>query len=58
MVVEGKPRDVDFARRLEDAWWNIIAAAVASYHDVRRIRAVEFFVRAEKQEKREEDSGY
>lgn len=46
LIVERKPGDVDFARRLEDAGRNIQAAAVVAHHHVRRIRPVEALVGA------------
>ena len=46
LVVEGKPRDVDLARALEDARRDVAAAAVVAHHHVRLVRVVERLVRA------------
>lgn len=46
LVVEGKPGNVDLAGTLEDARWHVQARAVVAHHHVRRICAVEAFVRA------------
>lgn len=46
LIVEGEPRDIDFARRLEDPRWHIQTRAVISHYYVRWICAIEALVGA------------
>jgi hypothetical protein len=44
LVIKGEPRNVYLACALEDARWNVQAAAVMSDHNVGVVRPVETFI--------------
>lgn len=46
LIIERKPGDIDFTSALEDARWDVVAAAIVSYHHVGLKRVVETFVSA------------
>lgn len=46
LVVEREPSDIDFARRLKDARWDVHAGAILPNHNVRRIGTVKSLVGA------------
>ena len=50
LIVEGKPRDVDLAGRLEDAGRDVGASAGVVDHYVYRVRPVKGLVGAEKEQ--------
>jgi hypothetical protein len=46
LIVERKPGDIDFTSALEDARWDVVAAAVVSHDDVGLECVVESFIGA------------
>lgn len=44
LVVEREPSDIDFARRLEDARWDVHAGAIVPDYHVRWVRSVKSLV--------------
>jgi len=45
LVIEGEPRDVDLARRLEDPRRHVQTGSVVAHHHVRLVGAVESLIR-------------
>jgi hypothetical protein len=58
LVIKGEPRNVYLACALEDARWNVQAAAVISDHNVCRIGPVETLIGTCSGEKLEETNRY
>jgi hypothetical protein len=46
LIVEREPGDIDFTSALEDARWDVVAAAVVSHDDVGLECVVESFIGA------------